>query len=424
MKCNWEWLSAYLDGLLSEDKRAKLEEHLKTCEACAAKLEEFARVEQAAKKIPVPQLSEAYWENFASRVQNKLAIREKQKTMPAWLEALKSFFQPTTGKLAIAGSVATLLLVAIMGRDYWKKEAYQPPKFEAVAPPANDKVDSVPVPAKDEFVFRTTEAEKDKKVGLVEEKRPDQSVRERGTATLSQKLVENRPAASAPLGRVSDAITERQKSNEEPSLAAFAERDDTVSGDTVVVTAGKKAEIRKEVATSQVKVSAEEIEKLPIRNSKDLLKVQTGVSERDNQIRIREGRQPVQRDTLTVTAWRKAKIRKITTTPLTKAAPQAPSAANSLLTMPDSDTAEVIADIRQWIALREKQLKGDLFKTESEGLYVNLARLYVQLYRFSLDQNDWEKANQRLTDFLKVDLSELARKRLLEIQAELKKLKK
>ncbi|MCI0596534.1 MAG: zf-HC2 domain-containing protein, partial [candidate division Zixibacteria bacterium] len=111
MKCNLEWLSAYLDGALAEEKRAKLEKHLKTCEACTAKLEEFARVEQAAKKIPAPQLSEAYWENFASRVQNKLTIREKQKTSPGWLEALKGFFQPTTGKLAIAGSVAVIILL-------------------------------------------------------------------------------------------------------------------------------------------------------------------------------------------------------------------------------------------------------------------------------------------------------------------------
>ncbi|MCI0596800.1 MAG: zf-HC2 domain-containing protein, partial [candidate division Zixibacteria bacterium] len=111
MKCNWEWLSAYLDGALAEEKRAKLEEHLKTCEACTAKLEEFARVEQAAKKIPAPQLSEAYWENFANRVQNKLTIREKQRASPGWLEALKGFFQPTTGKLAIAGSVAVIILL-------------------------------------------------------------------------------------------------------------------------------------------------------------------------------------------------------------------------------------------------------------------------------------------------------------------------
>jgi outer membrane receptor protein involved in Fe transport len=61
-------------------------------------------------------------------------------------------------------------------------------------------------------------------------------------------------------------------------------------GDTVVVTAGRKAEIRKEVATSQVKVTAEEVAKLPIRNVTDLLKLQVGVTEKDGQIHIRGGR--------------------------------------------------------------------------------------------------------------------------------------
>ncbi|MCI0329750.1 MAG: TonB-dependent receptor [candidate division Zixibacteria bacterium] len=63
-----------------------------------------------------------------------------------------------------------------------------------------------------------------------------------------------------------------------------------IQGDTVEVIAGRKAEIRKEVATSQVKVAAEEIEKLPIRNVTDLLKLQVGVTFKDDQIHIRGGR--------------------------------------------------------------------------------------------------------------------------------------
>ncbi len=63
-----------------------------------------------------------------------------------------------------------------------------------------------------------------------------------------------------------------------------------VEGDTVVVTAGRKAEIRKEVATSQVKVGPEEIAKLPIRNVSELLKVQVGVTVRNGEIHIRGGR--------------------------------------------------------------------------------------------------------------------------------------
>lgn len=74
----------------------------------------------------------------------------------------------------------------------------------------------------------------------------------------------------------------------ETGVVALAER--AVEGDTVEVVAAKKAEIRKEVATSQVKVSAEEIQKLPIKNVTDLLRVQVGVTFRNGQIHIRGGR--------------------------------------------------------------------------------------------------------------------------------------
>lgn len=417
MKCNWEWLSAYLDGLLSDDKQALLEEHLKTCEACTAKLEEFARVETTAKKIPAPQLSEAYWENFVSRVQNKLTIREKRKTSPAWLEALKSFFQPTTGKLAIAGSLATILLVAIIGQDYWKKEAYQPPKFEAVAPPVNHKIDSVPEPAKDESAFRT--AEKDNKAGLVEDKRLDQPARERATVTLSKKPVENAPAASAPLGRAL-AVPEEQKSKEEPSLAAFAERDKAVEGDTVLVIAGKKAKIRKETDSSQTKVTTKEVEKRPIRNITDLLKIQVGAIEPQVGIRAR-----VPRDTLKI---KEGSARKpglpdsdIREYPLIKGGFDAQYGGKA---MPSIDTAQLVTDIKKIISEKEKELRGKLSKAEVESLYIYLVQYYVQLYRFSLAQDDWKNADQRLTDFLKTELSDSARRWLVAIQAELKKLKK
>ncbi|MGE5692418.1 MAG: hypothetical protein ACM3YF_01400, partial [Candidatus Zixiibacteriota bacterium] len=82
---------------------------------------------------------------------------------------------------------------------------------------------------------------------------------------------------------------------------------------------------------------------------------------------------------------------------------------------------QVVADIRKIIAEKEKELKGDLAKTETESLYVDLAQYYVLLYRFSLNQNNWKKADKRLTDFLKTDLSESTRRRLVAIQAELKK---
>ncbi|HXF49991.1 MAG TPA: hypothetical protein VNL73_11290 [Verrucomicrobiae bacterium] len=414
-------------------------------------------------------------------MQNKLTIREKQKTWPGWLETLKSFFQPTTRKLAIAGSVAVILLLTFISLDQWKKQTFRPPVFESEKPVVEGKVDSVQLPAKDESEFRAIE--QGKKTGLVDKKGPYLSAPKMAIDTLTLKPMANAPAASAPLGRVL-AAPEEQKSKEEPTLAAFAERDEAVKGDTVVVTAGKKAEIRKEVATSQVKVAAEEIEKLPIRNTEGLLKVQAGVSQSEGQTHIRGGRksisddslanttgkkeetqkeadtltndisklpirnvtdllkvqvgvgswkpnegirgggQPEQEDSLLDTVARKAKIQKEVATSQEKAVPKAPSTAKPFMTMPAVDTAQLVSDIRQIIAEKEKELKGELSRTERESLYIFLAQHYVQLYRFSLNQKDWEKANGRLDDFLKTDLSKTNRRWLVAIQAELKKLKK
>ncbi len=63
-----------------------------------------------------------------------------------------------------------------------------------------------------------------------------------------------------------------------------------VQGDTTIVTTGGRATIRKEVVTSQVKVTAGEIAKLPIRNVNDLLKLQVGVTNKDGFIYVRGGR--------------------------------------------------------------------------------------------------------------------------------------
>ena len=413
MKCNIEWLSAYLDGALAEDRRAELEKHLKTCEACAAKLEEFVRVEQAAKKIPAPQLSEAYWENFASRVQNKLTIREKQKTSPGWLEALKSFFQPTTGKLAIAGSVAVILLLTFVSLKQWRTQTFRPPVFETEKPALQGKVDSVPYPTKNESAFRA--AEKDNKVGLAEEKRLNQPAGERGMVTPSQKPAEVAPAASAPVARAL-AAPEGQKSKEEPSLAASAERDETVKVDTVVVASGKKVkEMEKTLIQSQSNLQKRSLTGAPVKG-------QTQRGDVDDttfsSLGVEANVPSAPKDVTTKAAAPKESIQELG---LIRGGFDA-QYGNKV--MPPIDTAQVIADIRQIIAEKEKQLKGKLSKTEAESLYIYLAQYYVQLYRFSLDQKDWEKADKRLADFLKADLSEPSRQWLVAIQAELKKLKK
>jgi len=455
VKCNFEWLSTYLDGELSDEKRAELEKHLKTCEVCTAKLDELARLEATAKKIPVPQLSEAYWENFASRVQNKIAIRGKQKRAP-WLENLKRFFQPSTGKLALAGSLATILLVAIIGQDYWKKETYKPPAFQSS--PAEGIVaqnDSLEQSTLSEKKERQVEADKDR---LITSGRRDEPVLQKSARENKQKELPV-PSASAIASKPTEetvlrSATKDEKTNEfglaegrmqteSAAVNAPAAANKPIQGDTVLVTARGKAEIRKQVATSQVKVAAEEIEKLPIRKVDDLLKIQVGAPTKKNALstpdsqavskdglqgvgltHIRGGMQSVQGDTVLVTAGRKAQIRKQVTASQVRVAQAEPMTKRPYMGMPPIDTAQAIDNLRQIIAEKEKQLSAAILKSMAESLYTFLGNYYVALYRFSQQPEDWNKADVRLKEFLQKDISDGARQKLLAIQAELKKIKK
>ncbi len=437
MKCNIEWLSAYLDGALAEEKRALLEEHLKTCEACTVKLEEFARVEQGAKKIPAPQLSEAYWENFAGRVQNKLTIREKQRTSPGWLEALKGLFQPTTGKLAIAGSVAVIILLTFISLDQWKKQTFRPPVFEDEKPVVEGKIDSAQTSGKDESEFRT--AEKDNKVGLVEDKRLDQPARERGTATLSQKPAENRPAASAPLGKAL-AAPEGQESKEEPSLAAFGERDEAPKEDTVFATAEKKAK---------------EMEKALLQNRGGLQKRSLVASPTKGRIQSSEANDTISSsvgieannatDSNKVVAKSVALKESVQESALIKGGFDTQYGGKTTMSAIDTATRDSnkvpytinggpVRNIlnsnapmdyaRQKIKEAEKELGERIPLSQAESIYVALGNRYLQLYRATSLEKDWKTANRRVIDFLKKELSDSTRQRLVQIQAELKKLKK
>ncbi len=426
MKCNFEWLSAYLDGELPEPKRAELEKHLKACEVCIAKLDELTRLEAVAKKIPVPQLSEAYWENFANRVQNKIAIRDKQKAAPVWLENLKRFFQPSTGKLAIAGSLATILLVAIIAQDYWKKERFRPPVFEGQEIKNAIRLDdSLQKPVLSEGKTRQEEADKLTGSGRRDEPVLQKNVRENKQKELlapptsavaskpseeavyrnaakdertneldldkgriqNESAEENAPAAASftanpPVETTSNVTKSRMSTTSKVAQeltklrgALDAQYGNVATGqpiqdDTALVTAGEKTEIRKQVATSQVKVSAEELEKLPIRLAPpEILKLR-------------------------------------------------------LENMPPIDTANVIDKLRHIIAEQERELSSAILKSVSESLYIFLSNYYVDLYSFSLQPTDWKKADVRLKEFLRKDISDGARRQLLVIQARLKIIKK
>lgn len=66
--------------------------------------------------------------------------------------------------------------------------------------------------------------------------------------------------------------------------------EEAIQGDTTIVVAQEKQKVRKEITTSQKVVTAEEIQKLPVRNITELLSRQVGVTVYNGQIHVRGGR--------------------------------------------------------------------------------------------------------------------------------------
>ena len=108
----------YYDKKLEEKESEKIEAHLLECKRCAEKLEALALIEKEAKDIKIPKPEEAYWESFSQRVRNKIVLRKKEP----FGSKIKSFFESLTtispSKLKLAASLATLVLVFIIGKLY------------------------------------------------------------------------------------------------------------------------------------------------------------------------------------------------------------------------------------------------------------------------------------------------------------------
>lgn len=81
-----EWLSAYYDGELPEDRRVQVEQHMGQCPTCRAQLDELRKLSQLLQEAPVPDrvISD---QRFQAQVKLRLppAI-----ILPGWQRALRS----------------------------------------------------------------------------------------------------------------------------------------------------------------------------------------------------------------------------------------------------------------------------------------------------------------------------------------------
>ena len=102
-------LGDYLDDALEPRARARADEHLGQCEACARELEELRGALARLRSLPDPELPEG----FAERILERVAVAPEPR--PRWRAALAQLAQAPARAVA-AGVLAALLAVLVVGR--------------------------------------------------------------------------------------------------------------------------------------------------------------------------------------------------------------------------------------------------------------------------------------------------------------------
>jgi anti-sigma factor RsiW len=118
----------YLNGTLREDERRQVDQHLSSCEACRAELDELAQLKlqlhevYAAQSEPSTQIQQA----ILTQVKLEASLKQaKSVTDPQWLNGLddwfRSLFVPRW-----APALAVTLLVAQLGVLLWSMARLTP----------------------------------------------------------------------------------------------------------------------------------------------------------------------------------------------------------------------------------------------------------------------------------------------------------
>lgn len=81
-----ELLSAYFDGELSAETRAKVTEHLARCGDCARELEEFRGLSVLAEGLIHPEPPTQIWKALEGQLSTEFRQKSERKTLPAWFD--------------------------------------------------------------------------------------------------------------------------------------------------------------------------------------------------------------------------------------------------------------------------------------------------------------------------------------------------
>ena len=103
--------------------RRQAEEHLQACDLCRRELAGLAQSLEAIESLPIPERDENYGGEVWTRIRPRLADGFGRR----WN------FVPSLTPLALAGSVAVLLVVAFWGGRIWQQR--QTPRRPPFLPP-------------------------------------------------------------------------------------------------------------------------------------------------------------------------------------------------------------------------------------------------------------------------------------------------
>ncbi len=98
-------LIEYLDGELGPEMRTDLEAHLDRCSGCRAELRDLRETLSLIARIPAPEPSEAFWNQYLRE------IRQKAERVPSWTSSLRRWFATLVLRPIPAVAVAAVLLL-------------------------------------------------------------------------------------------------------------------------------------------------------------------------------------------------------------------------------------------------------------------------------------------------------------------------
>jgi anti-sigma factor RsiW len=202
-----EQLSAFLDQELSDAVRVSVEEHLRTCDACAAHLAELASVDEAARALPL-EAPAGYFDDFAARVRGRVVARPARRAPPVWTwAAAAAVLLAVVTPLALRERASQSTVPIAMRAEAGPPAAPAPAAAPAASAP---KPQAAPTAADGGAM---TEAERgpaeaaDKRAHRLEQ--PDRLVRR------------DQAAESAPLSELQASDDKREAPAPEPSPAAL-----------------------------------------------------------------------------------------------------------------------------------------------------------------------------------------------------------